>query len=75
MPLPILATYRVQLNADFEFAAAAGLRDYLATLGITHVYCSPVLQAAAGSTHGYDVIDSQRVSDALGGAAVRRYVS
>jgi (1->4)-alpha-D-glucan 1-alpha-D-glucosylmutase len=62
-----LATYRVQLNAEFDFAQAAALADYLAELGITHLYVSPCLQAAAGSPHGYDVVDPQRVSDALGG--------
>jgi (1->4)-alpha-D-glucan 1-alpha-D-glucosylmutase len=68
MPTPILATYRVQLNAEFGFAAAAGLAEYLAALGVTHLYSSPSLQAAPGSTHGYDVVDPQRVSAALGGA-------
>ena len=68
MAAPVLATYRVQLHADFGFAAAAELADYLAALGISHLYSSPCLQAAPGSTHGYDVVDPQRVSEALGGA-------
>jgi (1->4)-alpha-D-glucan 1-alpha-D-glucosylmutase len=41
---------------------------YLAELGVSHVYLSPVLQAAPGSTHGYDVVDHSRPSDQLGGA-------
>ena len=61
------ATYRVQLHAGFGFDDAAGLADYLAELGVTHLYCSPVLQAAAGSTHGYDVVDHSRLSADLGG--------
>ena len=61
------ATYRVQMHAGFGFDAVAGLADYLGALGITHVYCSPVLQAAAGSTHGYDVVDPSRISADLGG--------
>jgi len=61
------ATYRVQLRAEFDFAATAAQADYLAELGISHVYCSPYTQAAAGSTHGYDVVDATRISDDLGG--------
>jgi (1->4)-alpha-D-glucan 1-alpha-D-glucosylmutase len=63
------ATYRVQLHAGFGFWDAALVADYLADLGVSHLYCSPYLQAAAGSTHGYDVVDPGRVSDELGGAA------
>jgi (1->4)-alpha-D-glucan 1-alpha-D-glucosylmutase len=40
---------------------------YLRDLGISHLYLSPSLQARAGSTHGYDVVDPRRISDALGG--------
>ena len=61
------ATYRVQLHAGFGFSAVADLADYLAALGVTHVYCSPILQAAPGSTHGYDVVDPTRISAELGG--------
>ena len=64
-----LATYRLQLHAGFDFDAAAGVVGYLADLGVTHAYLSPILQAAPGSTHGYDVVDHGRVSEALGGAA------
>jgi len=63
------ATYRVQLHAGFTFDDAAALAPYLAALGVSHLYCSPVLQAAPGSTHGYDVVDHGRLSDELGGAA------
>jgi (1->4)-alpha-D-glucan 1-alpha-D-glucosylmutase len=65
----VLATYRVQLRAEFDFDAAAGVADYLADLGVSHLYCSPYLQAAPGSSHGYDVVDPTRVSDELGGEA------
>ncbi|MBI2512079.1 MAG: malto-oligosyltrehalose synthase [Opitutae bacterium] len=68
MPSPDwIATYRLQLNAEFPLAAAARVLPYLAGLGISHVYLSPVLQAAATSTHGYDVTDPTRVSEQLGG--------
>ena len=61
------ATYRLQLSKDFPFAAAAACADYLAGLGVSHVYCSPILQAARGSTHGYDVVDPTRINEELGG--------
>ena len=48
------------------------MADYLAALGVSHAYCSPYLQAAPGSSHGYDVVDYGRVSDDLGGAAGHR---
>ncbi|HEV2811388.1 MAG TPA: malto-oligosyltrehalose synthase [Acidimicrobiales bacterium] len=62
-----LATYRLQLQPSFGFDDAAALAPYLATLGVTHVYTSPILQAAPGSTHGYDVVNHSRVNDELGG--------
>jgi (1->4)-alpha-D-glucan 1-alpha-D-glucosylmutase len=61
------ATYRVQLTPDFGFDHAAAIAGYLARLGISHLYSSPVLQAAPGSTHGYDVVDHSRVNVELGG--------
>jgi (1->4)-alpha-D-glucan 1-alpha-D-glucosylmutase len=68
MPRDVRATYRVQLNAGFTFDDAARVTAYLARLGVSHVYCSPYLQAAAGSTHGYDVTDHSKVNEELGGA-------
>lgn len=61
------ATYRLQLRREFTFADATAVLPYLARLGISHVYCSPILQAVPGSAHGYDVIDHSRISDDLGG--------
>ena len=61
------ATYRVQLQLGFDFAAAAELVAYLAQLGVSHLYVSPITQAVPGSTHGYDVVDSTRPSQELGG--------
>ncbi|MEN3280890.1 MAG: (1-_4)-alpha-D-glucan 1-alpha-D-glucosylmutase [Solirubrobacteraceae bacterium] len=63
----MLATYRLQLSPEQDFAAVRGLVPYLRELGISHLYLSPSLQAREGSTHGYDVVDPTRVSDALGG--------
>ena len=67
MPRIPVATYRLQLHADFGFDAAAGIASYLHELGVSHVYSSPYLQAAPGSKHGYDVVDHHRVNDELGG--------
>ena len=57
----------MQLHAGFTFHDAAAITAYLADLGISHLYCSPYLQARPGSTHGYDVVDHGRFSDELGG--------
>jgi (1->4)-alpha-D-glucan 1-alpha-D-glucosylmutase len=62
------STYRLQLHKDFTFDDAASIADYLCDLGITHIYCSPYLQAAPGSMHGYDVVNHQKVNEELGGA-------
>jgi (1->4)-alpha-D-glucan 1-alpha-D-glucosylmutase len=70
--MPRRATYRVQLRREFGFAEASAQADYLAALGVSHLYCSPYLQAAHGSTHGYDVVDPTRISDELGGADAHR---
>ena len=61
------STYRLQLHPGFDFDAAAAVASYLAGLGISHVYSSPYLQAAKGSSHGYDVVDHSRVNVELGG--------
>ena len=66
------ATYRLQLTPEFGFAAARARIPYLRDLGISHLYLSPSLQARAGSTHGYDVVDPTRISDDLGGEAAFR---
>jgi (1->4)-alpha-D-glucan 1-alpha-D-glucosylmutase len=71
-PVPV-STYRVQLGADLTLDDVAQRVPYLAALGVTHVYLSPVLTAAPGSTHGYDVVDHDEVSPVLGGLpALRR---
>jgi len=62
-----VATYRLQLHRDFGFDDAAALCDHLRALGVSHVYCSPSLQAVPGSMHGYDVVDPTRLSTELGG--------
>jgi (1->4)-alpha-D-glucan 1-alpha-D-glucosylmutase len=68
VPQPV-ATYRLQLHRGFGFRAAAEVAPYLAELGITDLYTSPVLKAAPGSMHGYDVQDHQQLNPELGTAA------
>jgi (1->4)-alpha-D-glucan 1-alpha-D-glucosylmutase len=70
-PVP-QSSYRLQLQPGFGFADAAAIASYLASLGVTHAYLSPILQAAPGSVHGYDVVDHSRVSDSLGGEGAFR---
>ena len=61
------ATYRLQFRNGFDFTAAADIAGYLARLGISHVYASPVFAARSGSSHGYDVTDCNELDASLGG--------
>ncbi len=73
MGTPVRSTYRVQLTPDFGLDRTAALVPYLARLGISHLYTSPLAEANPGSTHGYDVTDHQKVRAELGGEpALRR---
>ena len=63
------STYRVQLSGAFPFAAAREVVPYLADLGVSHLYSSPILRARSGSAHGYDVVDPTQVAPELGGEA------
>ncbi|PZO37556.1 MAG: malto-oligosyltrehalose synthase [Shackletoniella antarctica] len=62
------ATYRLQFNPEFGFAAAQGIVDYLKSLGVSDIYASPIFKARKGSTHGYDVVDPTQLNPELGGA-------
>jgi (1->4)-alpha-D-glucan 1-alpha-D-glucosylmutase len=64
-----IATYRVQLTANFDFDAAAAILPYLKALGITHLYASPFMKSRHGSTHGYDIVDHTKINPELGGDA------
>ncbi|MFE6822730.1 malto-oligosyltrehalose synthase [Streptomyces sp. NPDC057690] len=67
VPVPPTATYRLQLQPEFPFEAATAAVPYLASLGVSHLHLSPVLEAVPGSPHGYDVVDPTRVRAELGG--------
>jgi (1->4)-alpha-D-glucan 1-alpha-D-glucosylmutase len=66
-PVVRRASYRVQLGPAFGFADAADLLPHLQRLGISHLYLSPIFEARLGSTHGYDVVDPNRLRAELGG--------
>lgn len=76
-PVPVVptATYRLQLQPGFPFEAAAAAVPYLASLGVSHLHLSPVLEAVPGSAHGYDVVDHARVRAELGGEEGLRALS
>src|SRR5258707_258920 len=64
---PPRATYRLQFNRDFTFCDALALVPHLVQLGVSHVYASPIMQARPGSTHGYDIVDHNRLNPEIGG--------
>ncbi len=66
---PPTATYRLQFHKDFTFADATQVLPYIKSLGISHVYASPILKARPGSTHGYDTVDPTTINPELGGLA------
>jgi len=61
------ATYRLQFRDGMTFERAAALSGYLARLGISHLYASPIFEATVGSEHGYDGIDFSSIEPAIGG--------
>src|SRR3979411_1679066 len=68
-PVIPIATYRIQLTANFDFDAAASTVPYLKALGITHLYASPFRKSRKGRTHGYDIVDHAKINPELGGDA------
>ncbi|MBH8563151.1 malto-oligosyltrehalose synthase [Nostoc sp. CENA67] len=59
-------TYRIQFTPEFGFENAKAIAAYLADLGITDLYASPIFKARSGSTHGYDVVDAAQLNPELG---------
>jgi (1->4)-alpha-D-glucan 1-alpha-D-glucosylmutase len=60
------ATYRIQFNGSFRFQDASVIASYLADLGVSHVYASPIFKARKGSPHGYDIVDPNEINPELG---------
>ncbi|MGE5257720.1 MAG: malto-oligosyltrehalose synthase [Hyphomicrobiales bacterium] len=63
----VVATYRLQLRPSLPFERVCTMLPYFRRLGISHLYLSPCLKAAAGSSHGYDVVDPSEADPQLGG--------
>ena len=63
----VSATYRLQFTKDFRFADAEVLVPYLHSLGISHLYASPIFAARPGSLSGYDTIDFSLINPEFGG--------
>src|SRR5690242_4835214 len=61
-----LSTYRIQFHSGFGLQQARELVDYLHDLGVSHLYASPLLEARAGSAHGYDIINHDRLNPEIG---------
>jgi len=61
-----LVTYRLQFSSQFRFSDALRLMDYFSALGVSHLYSSPLFKARAGSTHGYDITDHNRLNPEIG---------
>jgi (1->4)-alpha-D-glucan 1-alpha-D-glucosylmutase len=68
-PAAVRATYRLQFHRAFTFRDAQALIPYFAKLGISHLYASPIMEARPGSSHGYDIIDHNRINPEIGGEA------
>ncbi|MQS11722.1 malto-oligosyltrehalose synthase [Streptomyces kaniharaensis] len=66
------SSYRLQLQPGFTLRDATAAVPYLAALGVSHLHLSPLLEAAPGSTHGYDTVDHGRISEQLGGEPALR---
>ncbi|KAA0573749.1 malto-oligosyltrehalose synthase [Azospirillum sp. B21] len=64
-PIP-RATYRVQLNGEFGFDRTTAIADYIARLGVSHLYASPYMKARPGSTHGYDIVNHNELNPEVG---------
>ncbi|MEC7838578.1 MAG: malto-oligosyltrehalose synthase [Chlamydiota bacterium] len=65
MTIPV-ATYRLQLNHEFQLNEAVIVTDYLNSLGVSQLYLSPILKAKSGSLHGYDVVDYSKINPEIG---------
>ncbi len=71
------ATYRMQFDpAQIDLDGATDLVPYFDSLGVSHVYASPLLRSRPGSPHGYDVVDPTEIDPELGGrTALQRFTT
>src|SRR3989339_977237 len=66
-PIPVNATYRVQLSKDYTLRDLVCDVEYIHSLGVSHIYLSPILESARGSMHGYDATNPFEISAERGG--------
>ncbi len=70
-----VTTYRIQFNKDFTFRDLDAALPYLIKLGIGSIYASPIFVATAGSAHGYDGTDPNRINPEIGTEQELRTIS
>ncbi|MBI3029671.1 MAG: malto-oligosyltrehalose synthase [Candidatus Rokubacteria bacterium] len=61
-----VSTYRIQLAPSCTFGDVREIVPYLAALGVTDCYLSPLFQPCSKQSHGYDIADHNRLNEALG---------
>ncbi|AYL98598.1 malto-oligosyltrehalose synthase [Mucilaginibacter celer] len=61
-----VSTYRIQFHKDFTFRHFEKIIPYLAKLGISTIYASPIFKAVPGSNHGYDGTDPLQINPEIG---------
>lgn len=68
IPRTPVATYRLQFRNGMTFDKALQLIPHWTSLGVSHLYASPIFAAVTGSTHGYDVTDPNAIDADIGGS-------
>ncbi len=60
------STYRIQFNSKFTYNQAREMIPYFKSLGISHIYSSPILSTRPNSMHGYDIVDHKKINQECG---------
>lgn len=61
-----IATYRFQFHKDFTLNDLEKLIPYLKKLEVSTIYASPVFNSTAGSMHGYDGVNPNKIDPEIG---------
>jgi len=69
------STYRIQFHKDFTFSDLEKIIPYLHQLGVKTIYASPIFCSVAGSLHGYDGLNPNRINPELGTLAQLKNIS
>ena len=70
-----IATYRLQFHKDFTFNDLEKLIPYLKKLGVSTIYASPVFRSTAGSMHGYDGVNPNKIDPEIGNLDMLKSIS